>query len=59
MQTTVIGTVANSLPESEVILLTLVISGRYIPYTDLQKTSYLCRRPEANTGTFPTTKNHF
>ena len=37
MQTTAIGTVANSLPENEVILLTLLISKRYIPYTDLQK----------------------
>ena len=36
MQTTAIGTVANSLPENEVILLTLLISGRYIPYTDLR-----------------------
>ena len=35
MQTTAIGTVANSLPENEVILLTLLISKRYIPYTDL------------------------
>ena len=37
MQTTAIGTVANSLPENEVILLTLLISKRYIPYTDLHK----------------------
>ena len=37
MQTTAIRTVANSLPENEVILLTLLISKRYIPYTDLQK----------------------
>ena len=37
MQTTAIGTVANSLPENEVILLTLLISKGYIPYTDLQK----------------------
>ena len=36
MQTTAIGTVANSLPENEVILLTLLISKGYIPYTDLQ-----------------------
>lgn len=49
MQTTAIGTVANSLPENEVILLTLLISKRYIPYTDLQKdfvregkTPYFC-----------------
>lgn len=39
MQTTAIGTVANSLPENEVILLTLLISKRYIPYTDLRKIS--------------------
>ena len=37
MQTTAIRTVANSLPQNEVILLTLLISKRYIPYTDLQK----------------------
>jgi len=37
MQTTAIRTVANSLPENEVILLTLLISKKYIPYTDLQK----------------------
>ncbi|MDD5782879.1 MAG: hypothetical protein PUD30_08490, partial [Muribaculaceae bacterium] len=37
MQTTAIRTVANSLPENEVILLTLLISKRYIPYTDLPK----------------------
>ena len=37
MQTTAIGTVANSLPKNEVILLTLFISKRYILYTDLLK----------------------
>ena len=37
MQTTAIKTVANSLPENEVILLTHLISTRYIPYTDLRK----------------------
>ena len=37
MRITAIGTVANSLPENGVILLTLLISKRYIPYTDLQK----------------------
>ena len=37
MQTTAIRTVANSLPQNEVILLTLLISERYIPYTDLVK----------------------
>ena len=39
MQTRAIGTVANSLPENEVILLTLLISKGYIPYTDLRKIS--------------------
>ena len=43
MQTTAIRTVANSLPENEVILLTLLISKRYIPYTDLLKISGLFR----------------
>ena len=37
MQTTAIRTVANSLPENEEILLTLLISKKYIPYTDLRK----------------------
>ena len=37
MQTMAIRTVTNSLPENEVILLTLLISKRYIPYTDLHK----------------------
>lgn len=37
MQTTAIGTVANSLPENKVILITLLNSSRYIPYTKLQK----------------------
>ena len=36
MQTAAIRTVANSLPQNEVILLTLLISKRYIPYTDLR-----------------------
>ena len=43
MQTTAIRTVANSLPENKVILLTLLISSRYIPYTDLGKKFYLPR----------------
>ena len=42
MQTTAIGTVANSLPENKVILITLLNSSRYIPYTDLRKIHYLC-----------------
>ena len=37
MQTTAIRTVAKSLPQNEVILLTFLISTRYIPYTDLRK----------------------
>ena len=37
MQTTAIRTVANSLPENKVILLTLLISKRYITYIDLRK----------------------
>lgn len=37
MQTTAMGTVANSLPKNEIILLTLLISDWYIPYTDLRK----------------------
>ena len=40
MQTMAIRTVTNSLPENEVILLTLLISKRYIPYTDLRKNTY-------------------
>ena len=40
MQTTAIRTVAYSLPENEVILLTLLISTRYILYTDLRKISH-------------------
>ena len=37
MQPTAIRMVDNSLPENDVILLTLLISKRYIPYTDLHK----------------------
>ena len=40
MQSTAIGTVAKSLPQNDVILLTLLISKRYIPYTDLRKKLY-------------------
>lgn len=39
MQTTAIGTVANSLPQNEVIFLTILISNRYVPYTDLLEQS--------------------
>lgn len=45
MQTTAIETVAKSLPQNVVILLTLLIPKRYIPYTDLRKNdgiAYLC-----------------
>lgn len=35
MQTTAIGTVANSLPENEVILLTLLILNGYILFAEL------------------------
>ncbi|RGR82263.1 hypothetical protein DWY21_17040 [Phocaeicola plebeius] len=37
MQTTAIRTVAKSLPQNKVILLTCLISNSYIPYTDLHK----------------------
>ena len=37
MQPTAIGTVANSLPENKVILLTLLISKRYISLPDLRE----------------------
>ena len=37
MQTAAIRTVANSLPQNEVILLTLLISKWYVPYTELWK----------------------
>lgn len=36
MQTTAIGTVANSLPENEVILLTFLISKGYILFAELE-----------------------
>ena len=39
MQTTAIRTVAKSLPQNKVILLTCLISNSYIPYTDLLKFS--------------------
>lgn len=37
MQTTAIGMVTNSLPGNGVILLTILISKRSIPYTDLRE----------------------
>ena len=36
MQTTAIGTVANSLPKNEVNPLTILISSRYIPFAELK-----------------------
>lgn len=50
MQTTAIGTVANSLPENEVILLTLLISKRYIPYTDFGKFSIIKEKLKRKSG---------
>ena len=51
MQTTAIGTVANSLPQNEVIILTLLISNRYVLFAELgnnsfftEKFFYLCGR---------------
>ena len=44
MQTTAIGTVANSLPENEVILLTLLISKGYILFAELLNILRLCLR---------------
>lgn len=41
MQTAAIRTVANSLPQNEVILLTLLISNRYILFAELQNILYL------------------
>ena len=52
MQTTAIGTVANSLPENKVILITLLNSSRYIPYTDLQKKSVFLRLAKTQTPMF-------
>ena len=43
MQITAIRTVANSLPENEIILLTLLISMWYVPYTDLLKICILSK----------------
>lgn len=45
MQTTANRTVANSLPKNEVIFLTLLISKRYIPYTDLLKIPDIYNQP--------------
>lgn len=43
MQTTAIGTVAKSLPQNKVIILTRLISDIYIPYTDLRKNLFYSR----------------
>ena len=44
MQTTAIRTVANSLPEKGVILLTLLISDRYILFAELGNKTHNPRR---------------
>lgn len=46
MQTTAIRTVANSLPEKGVILLTLLISDRYILFAELRNITQI-RQPQA------------
>ena len=49
MQTTAIRTVAYSLPENEAILLTLLISNRYILFAELRNiylTVLLCAKKE-------------
>lgn len=48
MQTTAIRTVAKSLPQNKVILLTCLISNSYIPYTDLQKNLGIINRKQKN-----------
>lgn len=48
MQTTAIRTVAKSLPQNKVILLTCLISNSYIPYTDLLKEGTEVADPDAN-----------
>ena len=55
MQTTAIGTVANSLPESEVISLTLLISKRYILFAELRNIfeKDLLRRQEIEFFSWP------
>lgn len=46
MQTTAIGTVANSLPENEVILLTLLISKGYILFAELVNNGRFLKFPD-------------
>lgn len=48
MQTTAIRTVAKSLPQNKVILLTCLISNSYIPYTDLRKNLGIINRKQKN-----------
>ena len=48
MQTTAIRTVANSLPEKGVILLTLLISDRYILFAELRNLSWSEKEMEQN-----------
>ena len=60
MQTTAIRTVANSLPENEVILLTLLISKRNIPlyrFTENQwknQRTYIRRLPQQAASCYDT-----
>ena len=49
MQTTAIGTVANSLPKNKVILLTLLSSKRYSYCRIMQ---YICNTQMAKQGIF-------
>lgn len=57
MQTTAIGTVANSLPENKVILITLLNSSRYIPYTDLRKNSRIALQNKERLNNNPIEKH--
>lgn len=50
MQTTAIGTVANSLPKNKVILLTLLSSKRYILIAKFMQ--YICNTQMAKQGIF-------
>ncbi len=43
MQTTAIRTVANSLPNNEIIFLTLLILRGYISDTILENKYYICK----------------
>ena len=57
MQTTANRTVANSLPKNEVIFLTLLISKRYIPYTDLRKISRIALQNKERLNNNPIEKH--